>query len=456
MEFTHRTYEAGQTIAAIATPPGEGGIAIIRISGNEALKVANKIFSGPISSYQTHTAHFGKILNEKKEVIDEGLALVMHKPRSYTGEDTVEIHCHGGTFITQQVLKAALLSGARAAMPGEFTCKAFQNGKIDLTKAEAIQQIIASKNALAMQAAENQLQGNLHKTIKNFQKKLIDIAAILEAWVDFPEEDLEFASTNEIQNTLLQIINDMKHLLATFHDGKKLHTGLSICLIGAPNVGKSSLMNALTGKKRAIVTDIPGTTRDTLEEDVQLANLNFRLIDTAGIRQTTETIEKEGIKRSIEAAKQADLILLVIDTTNPSIDPALLKTLSTPQTLAIWNKTDLNPTKNKPTLPFKSIQVSAKTGTGIEDLKGAIHQIIWENGPPSKEEIILTNKRHYQSLQKAIQATQKIIDGLNHHLSPEFLTSDIRLALNELGAIIGINISESVLSAIFSKFCVGK
>jgi len=456
MEFTHRTYEKGQTIAAVATPPGEGGIAVIRISGDDALNVADKIFSGSIHSYKTHTVHFGNILDENGAFIDEGLAVVMRTPRSYTGEDTVEIHCHGGTLITQKVLKAALHSGARAALPGEFTCKAFQNGKIDLTKAEAVQQVIASKNTLAMQAAENQLQGKLYQTIASFQNQLTDIAAILEAWVDFPEEGLEFASHDEMLSMLSSSIEKMEHLLSTFHDGKRLQTGLSICLLGAPNVGKSSLMNAIVGKERAIVTDIPGTTRDILEEDIELAGLNFRLLDTAGIRDTEEIIEREGVRRSVAAAKEADLILLVIDLSNPSIDPELMATLPRGQTLVVWNKTDLRPVDQLPNLPFDAVKVSAKNYEGLDALKDAVHQIVWKTGPPSKEEVVLTNERHFQSLERAIQATQNVALGLQQELSPEFLTSDIRLALKELGTIIGVNITEDILSAIFSKFCVGK
>lgn len=456
MEFTHRTYEKGQTIAAVATPPGEGGIAVIRISGDDALHVADKIFSGSIHSYKTHTVHFGNILDENGAFIDEGLAVVMRTPRSYTGEDTVEIHCHGGTLITQKVLKAALRSGARAALPGEFTCKAFQNGKIDLTKAEAVQQVIASKNTLAMQAAENQLQGKLYQTIASFQNQLTDIAAILEAWVDFPEEGLEFASHDEMLSMLSSSIEKMEHLLSTFHDGKRLQTGLSICLLGAPNVGKSSLMNAIVGKERAIVTDIPGTTRDILEEDIELAGLNFRLLDTAGIRDTEEVIEREGVRRSVAAAKEADLILLVIDISSPSIDPDLMATLPRGQTLVVWNKTDLRPVDTLPNLPFEAVKVSAKNYEGLDALKDAVHQIVWKSGPPSKEEVVLTNERHFQSLERAIQATQNVASGLQEELSPEFLTSDIRLALKELGTIIGVNITEDILSAIFSKFCVGK
>lgn len=453
MEFNHRSYEKGQTVAAVATPPGVGGIAVIRIAGNNALAVADQIFSGPILKYESHTVHFGKIIGGDGEIIDEGLAVVMKNPRSYTGEDTVEIHCHGGTLITRKVLDAALKAGARAALPGEFTFKAFQNGKIDLTKAEAVQQVIASKSELAWQAAENHLEGKLYKKISTYQKELTEIAAILEAWVDFPEEGLEFASKEELCFQLETLIESMSALHGSFHDGQSLKSGFSLCLIGAPNVGKSSLMNALCGKERAIVTNIPGTTRDILEEEVQLAGLHFRLIDTAGIRITDEVIEKEGVRRSEKAAQEADLILLVYDYNHPT---HIEMTLPEKRTVVIWNKIDLAEGE-KLSLPYShQIEVSAKEGTGIELLKQEIHKVIWQGTPPSKEEVIISSERHHQALGESIKALEVVLSGLQTELSPEFLISDIRLALKELGTIIGMNITEEVLSAIFSKFCVGK
>ncbi len=453
MEFNHRTYEKGQTIAAVATPPGVGGIAVVRIAGDRALEVADRIFSGPIKKYETHTVHFGKIIDRQGNIIDEGLAVVMKNPRSYTGEDTVEIHCHGGILITRKVLDVALNAGARAALPGEFTFKAFQNGRIDLTKAEAVQEVIASKSEMAWQAAENHLEGMLYEKISTFQKKLTEIAAILEAWVDFPEEGLEFATKEELSADLLDLHDKMVALQRTFYDGRVLKTGFSLCLIGAPNVGKSSLMNILTGKERAIVTNIPGTTRDILEEEVQIAGLNFQLIDTAGIRETDEVIEKEGVRRSEKAAKEADLVLVVYDVTDPiHLDLKLPKK----KTIAIWNKVDLDHGE-KELLPYSHVvEVSAKEGSGIEKLKEEIHKVIWDEGPPSKEEVIITSERHHQALGNAIDALQTVHDGLQTDLSPEFLVSDLRLALKELGMIIGMNITEEILSAIFSKFCVGK
>lgn len=453
MGHTYRTYEQGQTIAAIATPPGVGGIAIIRISGDNAINIANTVFSGPIHQYVTHTAHFGTILDIQGNAIDGGLALIMKKPKSYTGEDTVELHCHGGLVVSRKVLEAVLAAGASPALPGEFTFKAFQNGKIDLTRAEAVQEVIASKSELAWQVAENHLEGKLYNQISSFQKKIIDVGAVVEAWIDFPEEGLETSSKASLLDSLKKTLTDMTALHQSFHDGKILHTYFSLCLIGSPNVGKSSLMNALTGKKRAIVTHIPGTTRDILEEEVQIAGLTFHLLDTAGIRETTEIIEKEGVSRSYKAAHNADLILLVLDVTHPTNIPSQLPPK---KTIAIWNKTDLQHT-SLPSLPFPhQVKVSAKEGLGLHSLKKEIHRILWQKNPPSKEEVVLTNARHYHALGSAITSLAKAVEGMDTEVSPEFLISDIHHSLKELDTIIGINITEEILNTIFSKFCVGK
>lgn len=442
-----------QTIAAVATPPGVGGVAIVRISGKEALAVAAKIFSGPVLSYRSHTVHFGKIGD-----IDEVLLLVMRSPRSYTGEDTVEIHCHGGTLITQRILEVVLRAGARAAGPGEFTYRAFINGKIDLAQAEAVQELIGAKNDLAIQMAKQQLEGKLSKHIASFQKRLTDIAAILEAWVDFPEEDLEFATMDEIIAQLQEIKKEMEELSATFDDGKIASHGISLCLSGPPNAGKSSLMNALLGTERAIVTDIPGTTRDLLEEEMKLGDLHFRLIDTAGIRETKEIVEQEGIRRSKRAMEQADLILLVLDASCRIDEEAvqLIEMAPKQKTLIVWNKIDLPVVACIEMGVFRHVKVSAKEGIGLKELCDQIHQIVWKEGPPSKEEIVITSMRHAQALSRAIGALEILIGGLQTGISPEFVSSDMRNTLSELGTIIGTNITEDILSAIFSKFCIGK
>jgi tRNA modification GTPase len=422
------------------------------------LQIIAPLFTGPLLSYQSHTAHLGKIKNSQGQILDEVLVLVFLGNKSFTGEDTVEIHCHGGSIVTRKILEEVLQSGARAALPGEFSFKAFMNGKIDLAQAEAIQEVISARNEISYEIAKEQLQGHLSKKIHHFQKELIDIAAILEAWVDFPEEGLEFASKEELILSLETILENMKALSLTFHEGKIIKEGLSLCLAGPPNAGKSSLMNALLGKDRAIVTPIPGTTRDLLEDDLSLGGLHFRILDTAGIRQTDEMIEQEGIRRSKQAMERADLILLIVDA-SAEIAPETLTLLhsSPPQkTILVWNKMDLSDAHISSHPVEHHVQISAKTGAGLDELKQTIHRVIWKKGPPSKEEVIITNLRHKQALDNAIQSCEHLIEGLNSDISPEFLAADIRSTLFELATIVGGNITEDVLTAIFSKFCIGK
>lgn len=458
MEFIHQPYQPGETVAAVATPPGEGGVAVIRISGNHALQVAAKVFSGPIYTYASHTVHYGNIINHLGQHVDDVLIIPMLGQRSYTGEDTVEIHCHGGGLITRRVLDTILAAGARAARPGEFTFKAFINGKIDLAQAEAVQELIGAKNERALDAAEEQLQGKLSQIVTVFQHRLTKIAAILEAWVDFPEEGLEFATTEELCLDLDSLSQDMQALVNTFHDGRMIHEGIALCLIGSPNVGKSSLMNTLLDKERAIVSPIPGTTRDILEDQMRLNGLNFKLMDTAGIRITDEVVELEGIRRSKRAMKEADLILLVLDASKglDQQDLWLIDQIPPNKTVAIWNKIDL-PHDDLPKLPLLHVtKLSAKQKTGIEELHQLIDSVIWKEGPPSKEEILIANVRHKEALIKAIAGCQQLILGIKTNLSPEFLSFDMRQILNSLGLILGTNVTEDVLSAIFSTFCIGK
>lgn len=458
MEYIHQPYQPGETIAAIATPPGEGGVAIIRISGKEALNAAEKLFSGPVQSYKTHTVHFGTFYNLAKEPIDEVLVLVMRGKRSFTGEDTVEVHCHGGSLIARRVLEAVLESGVRAARPGEFSFKAFINGKIDLTQAEAIQELICAKNEKALDAAGNQLKGRLSEKISAFQMQLTEMTAILEAWIDFPEEGLEFITIQELGQRLTTICESMQKLLATFHDGKILHEGIALCLVGSPNVGKSSLMNALLDKERAIVSHIPGTTRDIVEDHLRLNGLNFKLVDTAGIRDAEDLIEREGIRRSKVAVSDADLILFVLDASKgiTQEDAHLVDTLPPEKCIVVWNKTDL-PDAAFTQLDFPhQVKLSAKTRQGLERLHEKIDTVVWQKGPPTREEIVITNVRHKEALTAAIVSCRAVIEGLQAGISPEFLASDMRQTLLELGKIIGVNVTEEILSSIFSQFCIGK
>lgn len=454
MEFVHEPYQPGETIAAIATPPGEGGVAIIRISGKEAITVAEKVFSGPVRKYLTHTAHYGKIRDQNGDKIDDVLLLPMLGTKSYTGEDTIEIFCHGGSLITRRVLEVVIAAGARAALPGEFTFKAYMNGRLDLAQAEAVQELIGAKNERALDAAERQLEGSLSKKVEKFQEQLTLIAAILEAWVDFPDEGLEFASMEEVISDIGGIKEEIDRLIESFHEGKILHDGLSLCLIGSPNAGKSSLMNVLLDKERAIVSEIPGTTRDILEDHMRLSGLNFKVLDTAGIRETTETIEKEGIRRSHAAMKEADLILVVLDVQHGA--PSFLDIIPKQKAVLVWNKADL-PYDELPKLDFPhQVILSALKKTGIEGLKKEIETVIWKHGPPSKDEVVITNIRHKEALQEAKKDLSALMEGLKTGISPEFLTMETRGALQSLGKILGTDIGEDIITAIFSKFCIGK
>lgn len=452
--FVHRSQDAEECIAAIATPPGEGGIAIVRLSGQDALQIANRVFSGDVTSYLTHTVHFGRVKAADERVLDEVLLLVMHGPRSFTGQDTVEIHCHGGSLLTRRILERCIEAGARPAEPGEFSLRAFLNGKLDLAQAEAIQEVIGAKSERALDAAESRLQGQLSEKIKNFQSRLTESAAILEAWVDFPEEGLEFASMEELCGSLSTILAELDVLVASFHDGRLIQEGITVCLAGKPNVGKSSLLNALLDAERAIVTEHAGTTRDLVEDQLRLNGLQLRLLDTAGIRECPDPIEAEGIKRSKQAMGSADLVLWVLDASQeeepelPSSDPQ--------RTLVVWNKVDL-PHRPLPHLDLPHVvEVSALERDGLDALRTAIDEVIWAGAVPDQDQLLITSVRHRDALQRASAALRAVIDGLRAGVSAEFVSFEMRCVLVELGSIIGVDIGEQLLSSIFSKFCLGK
>lgn len=451
-------FDPNSTVAACATPPGEGGIAIIRLSGSSAFQIADKVFSKNVLSMPSHTVHYGNLISPVDgSTIDTILLLKMQSPNSFTGEDIVEFHCHGGTLITEKALSIILSSGAKAALPGEFSKRAFLNGKVDLSQAEAIQELIGAKNDYALKAAQNHLQGSLSKKISSFTSDLTTLAAILEAWIDFPEEDLEFTSKSKFIEDLKCSIDKIKNLSATFQDGKKITEGIHVCFLGIPNAGKSSLMNILLDKDRAIVTDIPGTTRDLLEDSIRMQGLHIRLTDTAGIRPTDSIIEKEGIRRSWDASSESDLLLLVLDASEgqSAAQLELIKKAPPEKSIVIWNKIDL-PHAPLPSLEIDSVEVSALNQEGIPSLKNLIHKKIWKRGAPSQEEILITSLRHKEALDLAVHHLTIVIIGLSEERSPEFIAFDMKSALHALGSVIGADITENLLDSIFSQFCLGK
>ncbi|MGD2170172.1 MAG: tRNA uridine-5-carboxymethylaminomethyl(34) synthesis GTPase MnmE [Chlamydiota bacterium] len=440
------------TIAAIATPYAESAIAILRISGNKAVPIVNQIFSKDLTTLKSHTAHYGKIFDENNHVIDHVLLLFMKGPRSYTGEDTIEIQCHGSTFIAKTILQTLINKGARLAEPGEFTYRAYKNNKIDLVQAEAVQSLISAKNKTATKAAQEQLEGSLSSVITSFQKELTDIAAVLEAWVDFPEEDLAFESFTSILNRLQKTKEKMVYLSNTFDEGKKLSEGVKICIAGPPNAGKSTLMNFLLQKERAIVSDIAGTTRDTIEEQVHLEGMQLNLIDTAGIRETDEVIEKIGIEKTKQAMQEADFTIYMAEANNiPESD--ILNLLDPQKTLLVINKIDISHPRS---INFPHyVEISLKNQWGIESFKEKLKHLLTVN-KIDKEEIVLTKLRHKNALDKSIEFLDKVYAGLKNNISAEFVTFDMRETLYSLSQIIGVDVTEEILTSIFSKFCLGK
>jgi len=457
MNFIHRANRK-DTIAALATPPGMGGIAIIRVSGDQAIHSVNQLVHSDLTQQASHTIALNKLFASNDKLLDIALVLVMHPPRSFTGEETVEIHCHGGHLVAKNVLEALFATGVRPAEPGEFSLRAFLNGKIDLAQAEAIQDLISARNENALQVAEGHLEGRLSQKIKDLQQRATDLCALFEAWVDFPEEGLEFCSFDEAIAQVEDLASKVRELIKTYLNGKIIHDGLSICILGAPNVGKSSFMNTLLGKERAIVSSIAGTTRDFVEDDLYLNGLHCRLIDTAGIRETEEEIEYQGIERSQRAMERADIILALLDATRPD-DPEMLAPLQKipkDKSVIIWNKIDIR-TKKLPDLYQPHIvHLSAKTGEGIDSLSTAIDRLIWRETPLSKNEIMITNLRHKKELELAMHALEKVAEGLRNSLSAEFIALEMKEALLSFGSILGTDITEDILDSIFSRFCIGK
>lgn len=453
-----------ETIAAIATPLGEGGLAVIRISGPQALEVIDRCFrplgkhSQIPSQASTHTMHYGGIYHQDR-MVDEVMLAVMRAPRTFTREDTVEITCHGGLLTTQGVLQAVLAQGARLAAPGEFTKRAFLNGRIDLAQAEAVADLIQARTELALSAAREQLAGRLSQRINHIRDLLLHVLAHLEAQIDFPEEDIAPDTRNALLQRLEQAVKEIDLLLRTAQEGQILRRGLRAAIVGRPNVGKSSLLNELLGHERAIVSPIPGTTRDTIQETANIRGIPVVFIDTAGIRDSHDPIEREGVRRSHETAQRAELILLVLDRSEPlhTEDERFLAENAHRKCVLVSNKADLAPQLHLPKdLPFPVIEVSCHSGEGIEALKTAIKDQVWTGEIHNEMLPVMINARHQEILQRTRTAILQSIESLRAGRSLELVAIDTRLAANAVGEIVGYTSTEDLLDVIFSQFCLGK
>jgi tRNA modification GTPase len=450
------------TIVALATPNGTGAIAVIRLSGPEAILIANKVFRGKdLTQQESHTIHFGTI-NDGTTVLDEVLVSLFVAPRSYTRENVVEISCHGSAYIIESIIKLLMRSGARAAKPGEFTLRAFLNGQLDLSQAEAVADLIASNSKASQQTALQQLRGGYSNQLHALREQLVQFASLVELELDFSEEDVEFANREQLKQLITDITRVIGRLIASFELGNAIKQGVNTVIAGRPNAGKSTLLNALLNEERAIVSHIPGTTRDTIEEVLNINGINFRLIDTAGIREATDTIEQIGVQRTMEKISQSALMLYVYDVNSLSKDDLLadLRSLFKPgvPTIVVANKTDLLAHQiNTPELPegMSIIAVSAKEKQHIDDLKQAIYHAVIK-GNISGEETLVTNIRHLEALQRTEQALIRVLDGIANHITSDFLAMDIKQALHYLGEITGTVTTDDLLDNIFSKFCIGK
>ena len=446
----------GKTICAISTPAGMGGIAVVRVSGPEAIRIANGLFSRDLASLESHKAAFGKI-TRGHEVLDECLATVFRAPGTFTGEDTVEFAVHGSTFIQTELVRWLIDAGCRHAGPGEFTARAFLNGKLDLTQAEAVGDLIAADHAGAHRLAMNQLRGDFARAISELREGLIGFAGLLELELDFAEEDVEFADRSQFDALLGDLLGKVGTLADSFRTGNAIREGIPVAIIGAPNRGKSTLLNALLGDERAIVSATAGTTRDTIEDTCIIAGKKFRFIDTAGIRETSDEIESEGIRRALDKAQGASVVLYLFDASTDQADTvqqALQDTaLGSESTVAVvWNKTDL--ASPPPASGGFEFHISAADGTGVDELKTWLGQ--WGNESGDSDAIMVTNFRHYEALVEARTALEATRQGLLDGIPGDLVASDVRQALHHLGSITGEIDPEDILDHIFSNFCIGK
>jgi tRNA modification GTPase len=456
-----------ETIAAISTPFGVSGIGIVRISGSLAEPIATRLFKPKSEPFQfiSHHFHYGEIVDPQKgHPIDEVLLVLMKAPKTYTREDILEIHCHGGYFILQKILELVLREGTRMAHPGEFTKRAFLNGRIDLTQAEAVIDLINAKTMASLEIANQQLRGNFFRELNSLKERMIEKLALIEAHLDFPEEEIEPISLGEMKHSLKEMIKKLNEWIGSYEEGRIFREGISCAIVGKTNVGKSSLLNVLLKEERAIVTPIPGTTRDLIEEVLNINGIPVRLIDTAGLRKATDSIELEGVKRAKERVAESDFILLVVDGSRPiDIDDLeIFEEVKGKKKVVVMNKKDL-----PPMIPPKEmkdrfqrdsiISISALKNEGIEGLKEAIYTLlIHREVRPSPEYLIIANVRHKRALDQIKESLSNTLKGLEKGTSLEFIAFEMRSALEALGEMVGETTPEEVLNRIFEQFCVGK
>ncbi len=454
-----------ETIAAIATAMSDSGIGIIRISGPEAFLIADRVFKRkkqkPLSEEKANTVHYGFIC-DGEERLDEVLVIIMKAPHSYTAEDTVEIDCHGGVLMMKKILEVVIKNGARAAEPGEFTKRAFLNGRIDLSQAEAVKDVIQAKNEYALKSSVSQLRGSISKKMKELRAEILYEMAYIESALDDPEH-ISLDGYGERLSVLTENwIERVNHLLSTADKGKVMKEGIRTVILGKPNAGKSSLMNVLVGEERAIVTEIAGTTRDTLEEHIYLNGISLNVVDTAGIRETEDVVEQIGVSRARDAAKDADLIIYVVDGSRPldENDSEIMDFIRDKKAVVLLNKSDLSMVVSAEELRARSghkvIPISAKEELGIELLEDEIKNMFYQGEISFNDEIYLTNVRHKEALEQARESLKMVRESIENGMPEDFYSIDLMDAYTQLGVIIGEEVGEDLVNEIFSRFCMGK
>lgn len=466
------------TIAAIATAVSDSGIGIIRVSGENAISVVSQIYCNAkkqyiLDSYLSHTIHYGFITEKDGKIIDEVMISVMKAPRTYTREDTVEINCHGGAFMVKKILMTVVEAGARIAEPGEFTKRAFLNGRIDLSEAEAVMDLISAKNEFALQSSIRQLRGSVYKKVKDLRDRILYEIAFIESALDDPEHISLDGYTQKLSNQVLLIKKKLEELLASADDGKMLREGIRTVIVGKPNVGKSSLLNLLVGQDRAIVTDIAGTTRDILEETIQLGEITLNIIDTAGIRNTEDVVEKIGVEKAKTISEDADLILYVIDSSVPldQNDEDIIQMVKDKRVIILLNKSDLTEAvdyqsvdhlilqvtgKDREKNKISMIKISARENEGLDSLKTMVTEMFFHGQISYNDQIYMTNARHKEAVIEALDSMRQVQVSVEHEMPEDFYSIDLMNAYAALGRIIGEEVEDDLVNEIFSKFCTGK